>query len=249
MPIPVTRRWWGVCVGAALLAVWAWCGQSVNAKPERELKLGRLEIGKVLFLGNSITLHGPKSDIGWTGNWGMAASAPEKDFVHLLLDQITREAGGKPEVKIRNLADFERRLLDFPLEEGLKEELAFEANLVIVALGENATSPKTEAERETFSRAFDNLLAKLAAHGQPTILVRNSFWPDDAKDQLMQQAARRANAVYVDLEKLGADPSHAAGSERQIEHAGVAAHPGDKGMEAIAARLWKSLRDSAGLKE
>lgn len=30
---------------------------------------------KVLFLGNSITKHGPKADIDWSGNWGMAATA------------------------------------------------------------------------------------------------------------------------------------------------------------------------------
>lgn len=30
---------------------------------------------KVLVYGNSIALHVPKADIGWTNSWGMAASA------------------------------------------------------------------------------------------------------------------------------------------------------------------------------
>ena len=39
---------------------------------------------RVLFVGNSITLHGPRPQIGWTNNWGMAATARDKDYVHLL---------------------------------------------------------------------------------------------------------------------------------------------------------------------
>ena len=35
---------------------------------------------RVLFVGNSITLHGPRPQIGWTNNWGMAASARDKDY-------------------------------------------------------------------------------------------------------------------------------------------------------------------------
>jgi lysophospholipase L1-like esterase len=245
-----------VCRRHALLMTWGllWVGLAlgvdhVSARAPSDLKLGQLRVGKILFLGNSITLHGPKADIGWTGNWGMAASTREKDFVHRLLARIRQAAGGDPEVQIRNLADFERRLLDFDLAQGLKDELEFQPDLVIVALGENATSPQTEAERDTFARAFDSLLQTLASRGQPTILVRNSFWPDAAKDKLIEQATQRSKAVFVDLEKLGADPAHAAKSERPIEHAGVAAHPGDKGMEAIADTIWRKLRQTAGLPE
>ena len=115
---------------------------TTGQEPE-ELHVGTLRIGKVLFLGNSITLHGPAPEIGWTGNWGMAASAQEKDYVHLLLDRIAKAAGGKPQVMIKNVADFERRLNDYNLRDELKQELAFEADVIIIALGENAAPVKT----------------------------------------------------------------------------------------------------------
>ena len=49
-----------------------------------EQRLGVLKANRILFLGNSLTLHGPREEIGWKHNWGMAASAPERDFVHLV---------------------------------------------------------------------------------------------------------------------------------------------------------------------
>ena len=43
---------------------------------------------RILFIGNSVTWHGPKEDIGWTGDWGMAASSAEKDYAHLVLSAV-----------------------------------------------------------------------------------------------------------------------------------------------------------------
>ena len=43
---------------------------------------------RVLFAGNSITLHGILPEIGWYNEWGMAASAKERDYVHLMQAKI-----------------------------------------------------------------------------------------------------------------------------------------------------------------
>ena len=38
---------------------------------------------KVLVVGNSIVKHSPASYLGWYGDWGMAATSPDKDFLHV----------------------------------------------------------------------------------------------------------------------------------------------------------------------
>ena len=48
---------------------------------------------KVLFVGNSITRHRPLATIGWHGDWGMSASSLEKDYVHLVADELKKRYG------------------------------------------------------------------------------------------------------------------------------------------------------------
>ncbi|MDP1798443.1 MAG: SGNH/GDSL hydrolase family protein, partial [Planctomycetaceae bacterium] len=205
--------------------------------------------GKVLYLGNSITLHGPAPAIGWTGNWGMAASVKEKDYVHLLTAEIAKATGAKPEIKVRNIADFERGYGSFDIENDLKDELHFQADLVIVAIGENVAELANDEARDKFAAAFAKLLSVLKDHGQPTIFVRSSFWPHEIKDGLLRKASAEAGITFVDISKLGRDKSNAASSERKIEHAGVAGHPGDKGMKAIADELFTAIRRKGMLAE
>ena len=49
----------------------------------------KAKLSRVLFIGNSITKHEPKPEIGWYGCWGMAASAEERDYVHILMKKIS----------------------------------------------------------------------------------------------------------------------------------------------------------------
>ncbi len=222
--------------------------EAADVPPPKPMN-GNLAAGKVLCLGNSITFHGPAPAIGWTGNWGMAASAKEKDYVHLLTAEIAKSTGVKPEIRVRNIADFERGYGSFDIETNLRDELHFQPDLVIVAIGENVAELADAEARDKFAAAFARLLSILKEHGQPTIFVRSSFWPHPVKDDILRKASVEAGVTFVDIAKIGRDPSNAASSERKIEHAGVAAHPGDKGMRAIADALFAAMRRKAGLIE
>ena len=189
---------------------------------------------RILFVGNSITRHGPMKKIGWAGNWGMAASAAEKDYVHLVVDALTKSQGRKPEFRTANGGEFELDFDGYDPAVKLKEQIAFKADTVIVAIGENVPKLNTKEEREKFRESTVALLKHLKQDGRSELYVRSCFWPDATKDTLLKEACAAAGGVFVDISDLAKDESNYARSERKFTHKGVAAHPGDKGMRAIA---------------
>jgi alpha-galactosidase len=127
---------------------------------------------KIVFLGNSITLHGPSEAIGWTGNWGMAASSEEKDYVHLMVKALSNSVPGAntadvqaPKYLVRNIADFERGFADYSVEENLKELLDFKPDLIILAIGENVAPLNTEELKAQFHDRVTKLLKAFQKDG------------------------------------------------------------------------------------
>ncbi len=204
------------------------------------------EIHKILFLGNSITLHGPAPAIGWSGNWGMAASAPEKDFVHLVASSLAMTTGTAPEVMVKNVAEFERQYASYDVGEKLADALGFRAELVVVALGENVSSLDSDEAKTCFGSSLKQLLRGLTSDNRPILIVRSCFWPNQAKDQILKQTCQEAGGIFVDIGNLSKDESNYARSERKFDHPGVAAHPGDRGMQAIASAILKAIEAPRG---
>ncbi len=53
-----------------------------------DLQVGNDDEIHILCVGNSILRHGNADNIGWHGDWGMAASAEDKDYYHLLQKKV-----------------------------------------------------------------------------------------------------------------------------------------------------------------
>ena len=100
---PIFRPAWISIITAILFT----CARINAGEPTGALR-NDIKTQRVLILGNSITRHGVLEKIGWTTDWGMAASAQEKDFVHLIAHDLEELSGQKCELKIGNIGGWHR---------------------------------------------------------------------------------------------------------------------------------------------
>ena len=204
---------------------------SAQAQPQR-----------ILFVGNSLTSHGPKADIDWHGNWGMAATSLDKDYVHVVTKALATKQGTTPVIMIKNVADFERAHVGYDIAGKFADAAAFKADLIILCIGENVAALKTPEAQAKYQEQVIALLKTLQSKPKAQIIVRSSFWANTAKDTAMRQACETVGGTFVDISALSKDEKNYARSERPYKHAGVAHHPGDRGMAAIAEEIVKVVK-------
>jgi len=205
--------------------------------PSRMITYDRPAAGRrIMFVGNSITRHSPKPDIGWVHDWGMAASDISRDYVHLLIRRI-RELEPNAEFCIAQMADWERQYWQgMSILEQYREAAAFNPDVIIMRVVENV--PRDRLDEHPFAPCYEELLGFLNPTGRARIIITTSFWPAGGVDEAIRLVARRSGHPLVELGDLGVqDEMKAIGL---FEHAGVAAHPGDAGMAAIADAIWQA---------
>ena len=193
---------------------------------------------KLLILGNSLTRHAPAPQIGWHGDWGMAASTREHDFVHRLCTKL-EEAGVTVDLRFGNVADFERN----PAETDgayFADDLAFAPDVLVLRICENTPADKY-AE---FAAAYESLIRSFRANPCCTVFAVGPFWENGTMETLLHEASDKGGAVWLSLSSLHGDLSCQATG--QYEHPGVASHPSDRGMKAIADIIFGGIKE-AGL--
>ena len=192
---------------------------------------------KVLFFGNSITRHEPAPHIGWHGDWGMAASSIDKDFVHLVVDELDR-VYGKVDYCIAQGSKWEREYLntDEVLNEVYIKAREFDADIIIVRIGENITAK--EHLKVNCKPYFDKAVKFLIKNENAKVIVTDMFWYTVYNDCLREVAEERGY-TFCHLTDLEEDESNMAIG--LFEHDGVAHHPGDLGMRRIADRILEKI--------
>ena len=191
---------------------------------------------RVVFAGNSITLHNYLPSIGWNFRHGMAASAPEKDYAHLMMDMI-REKDPEAAFCVSNVAEWERAYKDGDGKLGLYTQVReFCADVIIMRFIEN--SPKADFDGAAFKAGLDKFFAYLDPDKKAKIVMSTGFWRHPGDVAICEYAAERGLPL-VELGDLGElDEMKAIGL---FEHRGVANHPGDLGMKNIAERLYAEV--------
>ena len=198
---------------------------------------------RVLYVGNSITQHVPCDY--WWGDWGMAASSREMDYVHQLAGMLSKEYDLS--YSLSQLSQWE--ILGHDRHEGLQlldEEMKNEFDLVVIQLGENV-----QEEDPTFQTDFLDLVEYIKSLQDVTIYVVGNFWVNEPVDQAKQAACDGETVIWVGLEDINTDPQYKVGKGTLVEgldgelhpidHDGVAKHPGDTGMTAIAQKLYEAI--------
>ena len=196
---------------------------------------------RLLILGNSITRHLPLAEVDWHDDWGMAASFRDRDFAHLLVQKVAAATGVEPSSMIANIADYERNHAVDDIQQRFKTFVDFQAEIVVMAIGENVPKLDTEASQLAFKDSFARVKSLLTADSKPALIVRGCFGDDAVKDNIMCAVAQAAGGVFVSVARLAQREENLARSERTYTHGGVGGHPGDRGMAAIADAIFSAL--------
>lgn len=192
---------------------------------------------RIMFMGNSITLHGILPEIGWHWNWGMAASAEENDYVHRLMTSIS-QLEYDPVFCICQVSKWECNYKEgeaiYQLWENARK---FNADIIVMRFVENA--PVNDGEEVIFKEQMLKFLRYFDPEVKAKIILTTGFFHHPAENAIAE-AAEETGWPLVELSDLGEkDEMKAIGL---FEHSGVAVHPGDLGMKMIADRIFAVLK-------
>lgn len=193
------------------------------------------DVKHIVILGNSIVTHPPAPELGWYGDWGMAASTKDSDFVHRLAYKINK-INSKIHIQYASIASFEREYWKFNLDELAQYR---NADICILKISENIS--KDSLDKRQFLKHYGDLVSYLVGDGKTKMIISEGFWPSPVNDKIKTYALSK-EYPFVQLQDLYSKQSVNT-AYGLFENEGVAAHPSDEGMKQISDRIWKKLKN------
>ena len=187
---------------------------------------------RILFIGDSLTLHGPAKGV-WDGHCGMAATALDRDFVHLFSARVQQDIAPRP------VAIFHAATGKLAAMLGqLKSRPEIRPDLVIFQGGEN------DRFDDDFRRTYRELISFYRKdQGKPIQAIVLGDWYNAEKAAFDRTVARENGYPFIDLYVIHKQPG-TFGNAGPYDHPGVASHPNDAGMKAIADALYKQFAET-----
>lgn len=185
----------------------------------------------ILILGNSVLHHIPAEEIGWKGDWGMAATDPENDFAHILQDKLNKSQHYKNvNYYTQNIAFWENDFnFNLDIFETIKDR---KFDVLVIRLGENVSDLKN------YKTALKKLIDK---YGNPNaqVLISGTVWNKLEVEMVHKDLATGNNITFVSFADLRLDRKNF--SRKLYSNSAVASHPSDKGMRVIAELLYDAI--------
>lgn len=200
---------------------------------KKEIKV-RSSFKNILIFGNSITIHVPDVSIGWYGNWGMAATSKDKDYVHVL-EKLT-----KASIQPINISAWENSPSTFDLS-SLDRYLLNNPDLILIRLGENVSEPSV------FNKSLETFVARIKSRvPSAKIIITGTFWENLVVTKILNEFADKNGYMFVPLTQLARNENISFigdltkgedGFIHPVSSRAVADHPGDIGMQKIAETI------------
>ncbi|MEJ6024291.1 hypothetical protein [Ramlibacter sp. PS4R-6] len=185
------------------------------------------QFSDLLVIGNSITKIGPNAMVGWTGDWGMAASSADKDFAHL-----TAAALHLPLTAL-NFSPLEKNPADNVWQIPSYVQAATPRTAVVVELGDNVPLASVPAFGAAYGLLLDALhVAKLACV--------STWWKEESRDAVIEQACKAHGGKYVYIGDIYPQRADDIGRYADVD---VDRHPHDWSMRVIAERVTAALQN------
>ena len=209
---------------------------------------------RILFWGASTTKHQPNASLGWYGDWGMAASAEENDYVHKLVSYLEKEfypskvtyeviAASTLDVDLTSCTDatkdWTKHVQYIEIEDTIKE---LKPNIIVTAMtGNMGADTPVDVAYNAYKQFYDMMYS----YNPETLIIAQhcGLSCKERNDKVIEKLDKDySDKVFYDYHvnpTMKLDPANLA---PEFEHTGVAAHWGDKGHNLVATTCFNYLK-------